>query len=126
MWINRRALLANRRDDPRMRMPDVGHGDPGGEVEETVAVHVLDHRPLRPPHHQRINPRVRRRHHPLVALEPGGASGPRQRSVDPRLVTVAVESFRLLPGDDSPGEVIRPGLDWNHAVRRPGPSVHAK
>ena len=69
-------LLADRRDDLGMAMPGVGHGDARREVEEPVAVHVLDHRPLRALHHQRIDARVRRRHDPLVALQPRGAPGP--------------------------------------------------
>lgn len=39
-------LAADRRDDLGMRVPDVGHRDPGGEVQVAVAVHVFDHRAL--------------------------------------------------------------------------------
>ena len=61
-------LPADRRDDPRMRVPDIGHRDPRREVQKTIAVHVFDHRPPRAAHHQRVRPRVRRRHHPIIAL----------------------------------------------------------
>ncbi len=99
MWIKRPGLLADRRHDPGMRVPDVGHGDPRREVEEAVAVHVLDHRPLGAAHHQRIDPRVRRRHDPMVTLEPGGAARARQRSQDPRFVTVQRSHSFVLSGD---------------------------
>ena len=36
------GLVLDRRDDLGMAVPGGGHGDAGGEVEEQVAVHVLD------------------------------------------------------------------------------------
>ena len=69
-------LPADRRHDLGMRVPDVGHRDPGGEVEEAVAVHVLDHRARGPAHHQRIRARVRRRHHPISRASHAALRGP--------------------------------------------------
>ncbi len=80
-------LLADRRHDPRVRVSGVGDGDPGGVVEEPVAVHVLDHRPAGAPDHQRVRPRVRGRHDAIVALQPRGAPWARQRPDDPRFLS---------------------------------------
>ena len=44
--------------------------------------------PLRPADDQRIDPRVRRRHHAIVALEPGGGPRAGQRAEDPGFVAM--------------------------------------
>ena len=93
------GLPADGLHDSGMRMTDVGHGDPRRVVEETVAVHVLDHRPLGAANHQGIHPRIRRGHDPMVAREPGVAARTRQRSQNSRLITVQRSHSLVLPGD---------------------------
>ncbi len=62
-------------------------GDPRGEVEESVAVEVLDHRPLRPADDQRIRPRVRRATSP-VSRSSQAAARARKGSEDSRFIAV--------------------------------------
>src|SRR5688500_17048847 len=54
-----------------MAMTRGGHGDAGREVEEQIAVHILDDGAAAAGADQRIDERVRRRHVLLVVLEEG-------------------------------------------------------
>ena len=56
-----RRLLLNRLHHPRMAVAGGDHGDAGVEIQEPVAVDVLDDRAFAALRHQRIAPRVRRR-----------------------------------------------------------------
>lgn len=63
------GLVLDGGGDVGMTMAGGGDGDAGREVEEQIAVHVLDHRPAAPGHHQRIAPGVGRRHDPLIPFQ---------------------------------------------------------
>ncbi len=73
------GLVLDGGDDLGMAVPRRGDGDAGGEIEEEVAVDVLDHRAAAALDDQGINARVGRRHVLLVALEQGLAFGPGKR-----------------------------------------------
>ena len=47
------GLFLDRFDHLRMAMAGGDHGDPGGEVQEPVAVGILDHGAFAPRRHQR-------------------------------------------------------------------------
>jgi hypothetical protein len=65
-------LGVDRRVDIRMGMAGSDDGDPGVEVEEAVAVDVLDQAASATPHDERIDPGQRRAGHCLVARDDGG------------------------------------------------------
>ena len=69
-------LVLDGGDDLRMAVAGRADGDAGGEVEEQVAVDVLDDRPAAALHRQRIDARVRRRHVLLVGRDQQRARGP--------------------------------------------------
>jgi hypothetical protein len=77
-------LVLNGGDHFRVAVPGVGDRDAGGEVEEQVAVHVLDDAPASGVHEQRVHGGVRRRHEPLVAGEQLGTVRARERRADVR------------------------------------------
>src|SRR5438270_82262 len=62
-------LVLNGGDDVRVAVAGGGDGDARGEVEEEVAVHVLNHRPAAAGDDKRVDPCVGGRHELLVALE---------------------------------------------------------
>ncbi len=64
-----RGLILNRRDDFRVAVPGVGDRDSGGEIEEQVAVNVLNDAPAPVLDEQRVRGRVRRRNELFVACE---------------------------------------------------------
>ena len=55
------GLVLNGLHHTRMAVPGRADGDSGGEVEEQVAIHVLEHQAVAAFDGQRIRPRVRRR-----------------------------------------------------------------
>ena len=59
-------LLPDRADDRGMGVAGRGDRDPGGEVEEEVAVDVLDGHARAPHRHDRVGPRQARRRPGLV------------------------------------------------------------
>ena len=97
MWISRPACLRIARDDLGVAVAGGRDGDPGGEVEEPVAVDVLDHRHLRPTDHQRIGPGVRRGHHRVVAVQPGLGPGAGQGAEDAGLGAMEGDHGQILP-----------------------------
>ena len=66
-----RGLLLDRRDDLRVRVAGGVDRDAGGEVEEQVAVDVLDRQPLAPDRDDRVGPRQARRRPRLVERDVG-------------------------------------------------------
>ena len=89
-------LLADRGHDEGVRMTDIRDCDPRREVEEAIAVHVLDHRAFGPPDDQRINPGIGRRRDPLVARAIARSAA---RAEFPKSAVRhgKVESFQFLP-----------------------------
>ena len=55
--------------DVGVGVPGGDHGDAGVEVQEAVAVDVLEHAAPAPPHHERVHPRQRRAGDGLVASD---------------------------------------------------------
>ncbi len=76
------GLVGNRLDDVRMRMAGRIDGNPGGAVEEHVAVHVLDGRAGGVIDHQRIPAGVRRGDHFRVPRDERRGLRPRERGLD--------------------------------------------
>ena len=70
-----RRLLLDRRDDLRMRVAGGRDRDPGGEVEEEVAVDVLDGQPLAADRDDRVGARQARRGPGLVVGDVGPGPG---------------------------------------------------
>ena len=62
------------------------YGDAGGEIEEAVAVHVLDDGAFAFVRHQRIAARVGRRYDFRIAFDDGARAGTGQGSVEDRKV----------------------------------------
>ena len=77
-------LVRDGRDDLGMTVSGGVDGDAGGEVEEEVAVHVLDDRPAAPFAHQRVDTGVGRRHIERVAGQQFLGARPGQRGADVR------------------------------------------
>ena len=71
MWMNFAAWSAIALTTSGMRHAGGVHGDPGGAVEEDVAVDVLDDRPFAARDDQRIVARVRRGHELRVLVDDG-------------------------------------------------------
>src|ERR1700675_3573816 len=65
------GLLADRRDDLRMGVTGRGDRDPGGEVEEQVAVDVLDRQAVPPDRNDRIGARETWRRPGLIEFDVG-------------------------------------------------------
>jgi hypothetical protein len=64
-----RGLILNRRDDLGMAVPGVGDRDPCGDVEEEIAVHILDDAPAAAFDEQRVCWCVRGRNVRIVLLQ---------------------------------------------------------
>jgi hypothetical protein len=62
-------LILDGGDDLRMTVSGRGHGDAGGEVEEEVAVHVLDDGAAAALRDERIDARVRGGDEAPIALQ---------------------------------------------------------
>ena len=86
-------LLLDRLDDPRVAVPRGRHRDPRVEVEEDVAVHVLDDRAGAPARDERIGPRERRRCDLAIPLDPRHRL--RARDLGRLRVTAASRRVRL-------------------------------
>ena len=78
------GLLLDRAHDVGVAVAGGGHGDAGVEVEEQVAVDVLDHAALGPNRHHRVRARHARRRPLLVELEVGARLGAGQLGDDVR------------------------------------------
>ena len=76
------GLIDDGLHDLGMRVTGRVDGDPGGAVEEPVAVHVLDDGALAAGHDERIATRVRRGHILRVTLDEATRVGPGERGAD--------------------------------------------
>ncbi len=75
-------LVGDGRDDMRMTVAGGRDGDACGEVEEQIAVHVLNDGPAAALDHQRINARVRWRDVVCIAFEQRLRFGAGQRGAN--------------------------------------------
>ena len=92
------GLVLDGGDDFGMAVPGRRHRDAGREVEEEIAVHVLDDRAAAAGTDQRINARVGRRHALGVALQQGLPLGPGQRRLQRgNLALIEMKHVCLLP-----------------------------
>jgi hypothetical protein len=79
-------LIDDRRDHVGMGMPGGIYCDPGGAVEELIAVDVLDDRARAARHHEWITTRIRGRDDFAVAFYDRFGFGTREGCLDRRLV----------------------------------------
>ena len=75
-------LLLNSGDHFRMAMAGRGHGNPSGEIEELIAIHIFDHNAAAALGNQRIRARVGRRNVFLIARENALGIRARERSLE--------------------------------------------
>jgi hypothetical protein len=79
--------ILDGRDDLRVAVPRAGDGNPAHEVEEAVAVDVLDHDPRTPRDDKRVFLEVGVRREGAIAVDDGPGARSRRRRLDVRIVT---------------------------------------